>query len=213
MIDCFSRRGRAGVAVWAWAPTLALALLAGVCRAEPAAGGGLELDLRDVPLVTAINLLIAQSQAEISFVDPDGKLQGKKVAFLSMRPKTCRGGASKDLPRHWLLLRERAGRGVCDLARADASRDAKPPDNSPASGSQPWDRLLPAAEEIQKIKLEFRIPATSNQCWSHSTLASQNRAITAAAAVWRELTSWTSSPARSTPPTVITYSAARLRAA
>src|SRR2546423_4235542 len=78
------------------APLLACALLVGGrAHAEPAAGTGLELDLRDVPLVTAINLLIAQSQAEISFVDPDGKLAGKKVAFLSMRPKSVEEALQK----------------------------------------------------------------------------------------------------------------------
>src|SRR4051812_35232210 len=96
MIAVWDGRSRVGRAFRrAWAPAVALALMTGVACADPVAGNGLELDLRDVPLVTAINLLIAQSQAEISFVDPDGKLQGKKVAFLSMRPKTVEEALQK----------------------------------------------------------------------------------------------------------------------
>src|SRR5215216_4460754 len=80
----------------AWAPLLALTLLSGArAFAEPAAGTALELDLRDVPLVTAVNMLIQQSGAEISFVDPDGKLQGRKIVFLSVRPKTVEDALQK----------------------------------------------------------------------------------------------------------------------
>src|SRR5437588_3852882 len=80
----------------AWAPMLALALLSGArAFGEPAAGGGLELDLRDVPLVTAVNMLIQQSGAEISFVDPEGKLQGRKITFLSVRPKSVEDALQK----------------------------------------------------------------------------------------------------------------------
>src|SRR5947209_15365962 len=75
---------------------LALALSAGVrAFADTAPGGGLELDLRDVPLVTAINMLIAQSGAEISFVDPEAKLQSRKVVFLSVRPKSVEDALQK----------------------------------------------------------------------------------------------------------------------
>src|SRR3954449_11419778 len=81
----------------AWAPVLALALLSGArafADTVPAAGG-LELDLRDVPLVTAINMLIAQSGAEISFVDPEAKLQSRKVVFLSIKPKSVEDALQK----------------------------------------------------------------------------------------------------------------------
>src|SRR5437016_5920776 len=80
----------------AWAPIMALALLSGArAFAETAAGSGLELDLRDVPLVTAINMLIAQTGAEISFVDPEGKLAGRKVVLLSAHPKNVEEALQK----------------------------------------------------------------------------------------------------------------------
>ena len=78
------------------APLFALALLSGArAFAESTPGGGLELDLRDVPLVTAINMLIAQSGAEISFVDPEAKLENRKVVFLSIKPKSVEEALQK----------------------------------------------------------------------------------------------------------------------
>src|SRR3954449_10661767 len=154
MIDVSRRRGRAGFAVWAWAPTLALALLSGVCHAEPATGGGLELDLRDVPLVTAINLLIAQSQAEISFVDPDGKLQGKKVAFLSMRPKTVEEALQKICRATGCYFEKEPG-GEYVISPEPMHPAAQPSDNTAGQGYSPMVDALPTSEEIQKVQLKF----------------------------------------------------------
>src|SRR2546428_5916271 len=81
-----------------WVPMLALALAfptGGRAFAGPPSPSGLELDLRDVPLVTAINMLIAQTGAEISFVDPEGKLAGRKVVLLSAHPKNVEEALQK----------------------------------------------------------------------------------------------------------------------
>src|SRR5437588_4695506 len=81
-----------------WMPVLALALAfpaGGRAAAEPPSQPGLELHLRDVPLVTAINMLIAQTGAEISFVDPEGKLEGRKVVLLSAHPRNVEAALQK----------------------------------------------------------------------------------------------------------------------
>jgi general secretion pathway protein D len=187
MTAVFGSRSRRGSASrWAWAPVLALALVAGVGRAEPAGGNGIELDLRDVPLVTAINLLIAQTQAEISFVDPDGKLQNRKVAFLSMRPKgveealqkICRATGS-------YFEREPGGEFVIS---PDPLKPTRAAEQTPqASGQQPMLDALPRTEEISKIQLQFSDPRDMKAMLEHSTFTSRNQAITQRPAAWREL--------------------------
>src|SRR6476660_8360688 len=97
MSDGGAGRRRHGVSVrGAWAPLVALALLSGTrAMADSAPVGGLALDLRDVPRVTAVNMLVAQPGAEISFVDPEAKLQSRRAVFVSIKPKTVEDALQK----------------------------------------------------------------------------------------------------------------------
>jgi type II/III secretion system protein len=187
MIAVSGGRSRGGFAFrWAWAPTLALALLAGVCHAEPAPGAGLELDLRDVPLVTAINLLIAQSQAEISFVDPDGKLAAKKVAFLSMRPKSVEEALQK-ICRATGCYFEREPGGEYVISPEPLHPSAPATDNSSAPAYPTMTDALPQTEEVQKVQLMYSDPRDIKGMLENSTLASHGRALMQAPQSWRDI--------------------------
>lgn len=187
MIAVLRGRGRMGAASrWAWAPVMALALMSGIGRAEPAAGTGIELDLRDVPLVTAINLLIAQTQAEISFVDPEGKLQNRKVAFLSMRPKNVEEALQKICRATGSYFeREPGGEYVISPEPLKPTRAAE--ENPGARGYQPMLDALPRTEEIVKVQLQYSDPRDLKAMLEHSTFTSRNQAITQRPAAWREL--------------------------
>src|SRR5712691_12314813 len=155
MIAETGRRRCRGVSIrLVWAPVLALALAfptGGRASAEPPSQPGLELDLRDVPLVTAINMLIAQTGAEISFVDPEGKLAGRKVVLLSARPKDveealrkiCRATGS-------YFEKEPGGEYVISpspLASATPAVDAGPAPTASAAAAD----SLPRTAVIQRI--------------------------------------------------------------
>jgi general secretion pathway protein D len=171
---------------WVWVPMLALTLITGIGRAEPAGGTGIELDLRDVPLVTAINLLIAQTQAEISFVDPDGKLQSRKVALLSMRPKTVEEALQK-ICRATGSYFEREPGGEYVIS-PEPLKPARPAEEHPAGrGDQPVLDALPQTEEIVKVQLQYSDPRDMKAMLEHSTFTSRNQAITQRPAAWREL--------------------------
>jgi general secretion pathway protein D len=187
MIAVLRGRSRFGAASrWAWAPLLALALLSGVCQAEPAIGNGIELDLRDVPLVTAINLLVAQTQAEISFVDPEGKLQNRKVAFLSMRPKSVEEALQKICRSTGCHFeREPGGEYVISPEPLKPARGAEPVPSG--SGLQPILDALPRTEEWIKIQLQYSDPRDMKAMLEQSTFTSGNQAITQRPASWREL--------------------------
>ncbi len=164
--DGRSRTGR--VFRWAWAPTLALALLTGVSHAEPAAGTGLELDLRDVPLVTAINLLVAQSGAEISFVDPEGKLQSRKVVFLSMRPKSVEEALQKICRASGCFFeKEPGGEYVISPTPLTPPQSAGP--NVAATTASPLVDSLPKNEEIARIQLMYSDPRDVKAMLENST--------------------------------------------
>jgi general secretion pathway protein D len=161
--------------VWVGAPVLALALLAGAARADPSAGTHLELDLRDVPLVTAINLLIAQSGAEISFVDPDGKLQTRKVEFLTMRPKSVEEALQKICRAAGCYFeKEPGGEYVISPQPLTPPRPAAEETLTPSS---PMLDSLPRTEEINKIRLKFSDPRDVKAMLENSTLTSRSRVV------------------------------------
>jgi type II secretory pathway component GspD/PulD (secretin) len=163
-----------------WVPMLALALAfptGGRAFAEPPAPSGLELDLRDVPLVTAINMLIAQTGAEISFVDPEGKLAGRKVVLLSARPKDveealrkiCRATGS-------YFEREPGGEYVISpepLAAATPAADA----GSAPTASQAAVDSLPRTEVIQPIHCQYMDCRDILSMLDNSTLAEKGHVL------------------------------------
>jgi hypothetical protein len=149
------QRRRNGALRWAVVPVLALGLAPG----RPVFAGtqpppGLELDLRDVPLVTAIDMLIAQSGAEISFVDPGGKLSGRKIELLSARPHSVDEALQKICRAAGCYFEKEPG-GEYVISPEPLTPMAPAPDPSqeplPASAID----TLPHTEEIQSIKLQF----------------------------------------------------------
>src|SRR5438067_2390727 len=171
----------------AWAPLLALALLSGArAMAESAPGSGLELDLRDVPLVTAINMLIAQSGAEISFVDPDAKLQSRKVVFLSIKPKSVEDALQKICRATGCYFEKEPGGEYVISPEPLATAKPAQPDMAPSSSPEAVDSL-PRSEEITKIRLQFTDPTMVKAMLENSTLASKNRIVPNGPGVLRDL--------------------------
>src|SRR5712692_4671805 len=141
-----------------WVPMMALALAfptGGRAFAEPPSPSSLELDLRDVPLVTAINMLIAQTGAEISFVDPEGKLAGRKVVLLSAHPKDveealrkiCRATGS-------YFEKEPGGEYVISPEPLTPATPAADAGSAPTAAQAAVDSL-PHSEVIQRIAIQF----------------------------------------------------------
>src|SRR5947208_12338973 len=157
----------------AWAPLLAMLLLSGArAFAETAPSAGLELDLRDVPLVTAINMLIAQSGAEISFVDPEAKLQSRKVVFLSVRPKSVEDALQKICRATGCYFeKEPGGEYVISPEPLTPARAAPQPEAAPSSIVD----SLPRSEEITKITLMYSDPSMVKAMLENSTLTDRNR--------------------------------------
>jgi hypothetical protein len=175
-----------------WAPLLAVALAVavptgGYAATEPPSQPGLELDLRDVPLVTAINMLIAQSGAEISFVDPEGKLQGRKVVLLSARPhnvdealqKICRATGT-------YFEKEPGGEYVISPQPLTPDRPAPDAGPAPAAASAAVDNL-PRTEVIEPIRMQFMDCRDVLTMLENSTLADNGHVLPTLPHAAREL--------------------------
>ena len=157
----------------AWIPMLALALLSGArAFAEPPAQPGLELDLRDVPLVTAINMLIAQTGAEISFVDPEGKLAGRKVVLLSAHPKNVEEALQKICRATGCYFEKESG-GEYVISPQPLAPEKPAP--GPAAAA-PVDSL-PQTEEIQRIAIQYMDARDILSMLMNSTLAENNHVL------------------------------------
>jgi hypothetical protein len=166
---------------------LALTLLAGArVLGESAPGGGLELDLRDVPLVTAINMLIAQSGAEIAFVDPEAKLENRKVVFLSVKPKSVEDALQKICRATGCYFeKEPGGEYVISPEPLTPSKQATQ-EMAPSAASAVVDSL-PRSEEITKITLQYADPTWVKAMLENSTLVSRNHIVAPGANTLRDL--------------------------
>jgi len=172
----------------AWAPVLALALLSGArafADTVPAAGG-LELDLRDVPLVTAINMLIAQSGAEISFVDPEAKLQSRKVVFLSIKPKSVEDALQKICRATGCYFEREPGGEYVISPEPLASPKSDRPEQAPSASAAVVDSL-PRSEEITKIQLQYTDPTMLKAMLESWTPTLRNRVVPRGSSTLRNL--------------------------
>lgn len=172
------QRGRRALLL-SMAPLLALALLVVPSTggfADPPAHPGLELDLRDVPLVTAIDMLIAQTGAEISFIDPEAKLANRKVVLLSARPKNVEDALQQICRATGCYFeKEPGGEFVISPDPLTASKPASE-NLAPAAPVASVDNL-PSTEVIQSIKLQYMDCRDVLNMLENSTLAEKGRVL------------------------------------
>jgi hypothetical protein len=151
-----------------------LLLLTGFAGAAPALAARedssppIDLELADAPLSQVVQLLIANSNAEIVFDDPEGKLADKKIRFISIKNKTlekaleivCRA-VDVHFTRDADGIYHISGRPFAPAAGAPAAPQPVRPVAPPGLPS------LPAAEPVEyewvKVPLRFLDPSQAVQ--------------------------------------------------